>query len=129
MDIRVSLNSAMVIAVVAVELMNMLWYSAGPSWARRIAQRLFPTTIVCDIGLVLLLQILIDSTFVRVSTWLDVVKVAVILTLVYFCLEAPHFVSNSNTFLYFLIHSMHKFCMIFVMLFCIVNFNYIYVLI
>lgn len=59
-----------------------------------------------------------------VGRWEDAAILSCFLTLVYMTLQAPHIVHNSNSFSHCFAHSVHKFCVMFVMLFALVYFRH-----
>merc|ERR1711963_1206975 len=124
MDINIRLKLAMVLAVIAVEAISMIWYAHGSPWGRRVGDRYFITAIVSDIGLVLILQFLIDNYW-TVSKWEDAMMLSGWLTLLFMCLQAPHVVHHSDSFYYAFVHGLHKFSIMFAATFCLVHFKHL----
>ena len=56
MDIKISMSVSMVIAVIAGEVLSILWYSDSAPWHRYHGDRYWVAALACDIGLALLLQ-------------------------------------------------------------------------
>ncbi|XP_071117628.1 uncharacterized protein [Haliotis cracherodii] len=123
MEIKVNFSVSMVIAVVLAEAMSFLWYNNNSPWGRRIGDRYLITALVSDVGLVVLLKFLMENYW-SVGRWEDAAILSCFLTLVYMTLQAPHIVHNSNSFSHCFAHSVHKFCVMFVMLLALVYFRH-----
>ena len=61
MEIKLSVNIAVVAAVILGELVSMLWYSDSTPWGRHGGDRYLLSALAADVGLALLLQIIMAS--------------------------------------------------------------------
>ena len=60
MEIKIHFNVAMVIAVVLAEAVSMLWYAHNSPWGHRIGERYLLATLVCDVGLVVMIKFVME---------------------------------------------------------------------
>ncbi|XP_052777574.1 uncharacterized protein LOC128214909 [Mya arenaria] len=121
-DFHVSFNMAMVIAAVLGELVSVLFFNHHSAWGRQIGDRFLITALVCDGILVVILKWIMEQYF-TIRSWEDAAILAMWLALVYLTLEAPHVVHDHRSFSYFFVHALHKFAVLFVMIFALFHFK------
>ncbi|WAR24401.1 hypothetical protein MAR_038070 [Mya arenaria] len=107
-DFHVSFNMAMVIAAVLGELVSVLFFNHHSAWGRQIGDRFLITALV---------------QYFTIRSWEDAAILAMWLALVYLTLEAPHVVHDHRSFSYFFVHALHKFAVLFVMIFALFHFK------
>lgn len=56
LNVQISFNLKMVVAIMLGELISGLWYSGFQHWGRDLGDRYLITAIICDVGLVIVLQ-------------------------------------------------------------------------
>ncbi|XP_045160503.1 uncharacterized protein LOC123525482 [Mercenaria mercenaria] len=121
-DFHVTLNVAMVIAAVLGELVSFFFYNHHSAWGRSIGERYLLSAIVCDAVLVVVIKWIMGQYF-TIRNWEDAAILAFWLSLIFFALEAPHVVHDHRSLSYFLGHWLHKFCVLFVMIFALFYFR------
>ncbi|XP_052273400.1 uncharacterized protein LOC127873564 [Dreissena polymorpha] len=121
-DFHVSFHIAMVIAAVLGELVSFMFFNGHSAWGRRIGDRYLITAFVCQAVLVVILKWIIDHYF-SVHGWKDSAILALWLAAIYATLEAPHVVHDHHSLSYFFAHALHKFAVLFVMIFSLHHFR------
>ncbi len=56
MDIHLNMSVSLVVAVIAAEVLSVLWYNDRSPWGRRQGERYFIAAILSDVGLAFLVQ-------------------------------------------------------------------------
>lgn len=121
-DLHVSFNLGMVIAAVLGELVSVLFYNNHSSWGRQIGERYLISAIFCDAVLVVILKWIMTQYF-TIRNWEDAAVLALWLSLIYFTVEGPHVIHNHRSFSHFFVHALHKFVVLFVMIFALFHFR------
>lgn len=115
MAIKVQINLAVVVAVIAAELASMLWLSDAMPWGKRYEQRYLISAVVADFALAVILQ-WITTTRWGLRKWDDALWLSACVTLVYAALTAPHTVYGPSSLIQLAFTSLHKFIVILTML-------------
>ena len=59
-DIHLSISVALVIAVIAAEVLSILWYNNSSPWGRHAGDRYFLSAILSDVGLAFLVKFIME---------------------------------------------------------------------
>ncbi|XP_061166079.1 uncharacterized protein LOC133175001 [Saccostrea echinata] len=121
-EIRVKFNVAMVLAVVAAEILSLVMYTHYSSWHHSLGHRNLIAAIIADCVLVYILK-LIKENFWDPKDWEDAAILSMWLALLYLGFQMPHVVHNTYSFTHFFFHVVHKFAISFVMLFIMERFK------
>ena len=64
MDVKLSISVAIIVAIVAAEVLSLIWYSDSTPWGRW-GQRYWVAALVADVGLAFIIQWIIRSASFR----------------------------------------------------------------
>ncbi|KAK2168939.1 hypothetical protein LSH36_13g17012 [Paralvinella palmiformis] len=101
-----------VLAILVAELVSWLYYGFVANLALGAGDRYFPTGILCNIPVCIILRHIISEHF-PVTKFQQAVKVSFMLTLFLSCMAAPSIVNNVSTLTIFLVHAFHRVIMLF----------------
>nr|XP_022319084.1 uncharacterized protein LOC111121897 [Crassostrea virginica] len=121
-EVRVKVNIAMVLAILAAEVLSVVMYTHYSPWYHSLGHRNIIAAIVADCVLVYILK-LIKENFWDPKDWEDTAILSMWLALLYLGYQMPHVVHNTHSFTYFFVHVVHKFVITFVMLFIMERFK------
>jgi len=113
-EIKLNVSAGLVAAILIGEFLSFVWYSDNSPWGRRVGSRHFLSAILADIGLAVVLQWVTGSLW-RVYSPEDAVFLSLGITLLYACLEAPHYVYSARSTSTFFFHALHKFVLVLTM--------------
>ncbi|OPL20387.1 hypothetical protein AM593_05544, partial [Mytilus galloprovincialis] len=121
--INIRFSMSMIIAIVAVEIMNTLFFTHYTPWYHYIGHRYLFTAIVCDAIVVVILKYIKDNKW-TIRKWEDAATLSLWIALLYAGFHAPYVVYDPFTGSHFILTVFHKFCMSFVILYVLDHFKH-----
>jgi len=111
MEMSISVSPATLCMVGAGEVMSFFWFSGLAPWGEHDSDRYFLSAILGTFGLALGLQ-WIMTEFWPVRRINDAMRLGVLLSIAYACLEFPHCSIAPSALFHFLVHVAHKFALV-----------------
>ncbi|CAC5387811.1 unnamed protein product [Mytilus coruscus] len=106
--INIRFSMSMIIAIVAVEIMNTLFFTHYTPWYHYIGHRYLFTAIICDAIVVVILKYIKDNKW-TIRKWEDAATLSLWIALLYAGFHAPYVVYDPFTGSHFILTVFHKF--------------------